>query len=77
MDLSIVLCSYSKNTYDKRWFKMEISCYKIIPCVFFPAALIQGNRNNCAQFSCNLDWLISKLDRLESSSGETHCYDVN
>ncbi|XP_051829609.1 ryanodine receptor 3 [Antechinus flavipes] len=33
------------------------------------AALIRGNRNNCAQFSNNLDWLISKLDRLESSSG--------
>ncbi|KAJ6667359.1 hypothetical protein lerEdw1_017337 [Lerista edwardsae] len=35
----------------------------------FSAALIRGNRNNCAQFSNNLDWLISKLDRLESSSG--------
>nr|XP_033808279.1 ryanodine receptor 3 isoform X2 [Geotrypetes seraphini] len=33
------------------------------------AALIRGNRKNCAQFSKNLDWLISKLDRLESSSG--------
>ncbi|XP_075469375.1 ryanodine receptor 3 isoform X3 [Ascaphus truei] len=33
------------------------------------AALIRGNRNNCAQFSNNLDWLISKLERLESSSG--------
>uniref|UniRef100_A0AAQ5Z2K5 Ryanodine receptor 3 n=1 Tax=Amphiprion ocellaris TaxID=80972 RepID=A0AAQ5Z2K5_AMPOC len=33
------------------------------------AALIRGNRNNCTQFSRNLDWLISKLDRLESSSG--------
>ncbi|XP_029456052.1 LOW QUALITY PROTEIN: ryanodine receptor 3 [Rhinatrema bivittatum] len=33
------------------------------------AALIRGNRSNCAQFSNNLDWLISKLDRLESSSG--------
>ncbi|XP_048805476.1 ryanodine receptor 3 isoform X1 [Lagopus muta] len=33
------------------------------------AALIRGNRNNCTQFSSNLDWLISKLDRLESSSG--------
>jgi len=41
---------------------------------FFPAALIRGNRNNCTQFSSNLDWLISKLDRLESSSGETHSY---
>uniref|UniRef100_W5N4D0 Ryanodine receptor 3 n=1 Tax=Lepisosteus oculatus TaxID=7918 RepID=W5N4D0_LEPOC len=33
------------------------------------AALIRGNRNNCTQFSDNLDWLVSKLDRLESSSG--------
>ncbi|MGH0130872.1 UNVERIFIED_CONTAM: hypothetical protein FKN15_018335 [Acipenser sinensis] len=32
------------------------------------AALIRGNRNNCTQFSKNLDWLVSKLDRLESSS---------
>ncbi|XP_041809993.1 ryanodine receptor 3-like [Chelmon rostratus] len=33
------------------------------------AALIRGNRNNCTQFSNNLDWLVSKLERLESSSG--------
>ncbi|XP_041131305.1 ryanodine receptor 3-like [Polyodon spathula] len=33
------------------------------------AALIRGNRSNCTQFSKNLDWLVSKLDRLESSSG--------
>uniref|UniRef100_A0A7N8XJ13 Ryanodine receptor 3 n=1 Tax=Mastacembelus armatus TaxID=205130 RepID=A0A7N8XJ13_9TELE len=33
------------------------------------AALIRGNRNNCTQLSCNLDWLVSKLERLESSSG--------
>ncbi|XP_041123116.1 ryanodine receptor 3 isoform X8 [Polyodon spathula] len=33
------------------------------------AALIRGNRNNCTQFSKNLDWLVSKLNRLESSSG--------
>lgn len=41
---------------------------------FFSAALIRGNRNNCTQFSSNLDWLISKLDRLESSSGEAHFF---
>ncbi|CDQ96065.1 unnamed protein product [Oncorhynchus mykiss] len=34
-----------------------------------PASLIKGNRNNCTQFSRNLDWLVSKLERLESSSG--------
>lgn len=33
------------------------------------AALIRGNRNNCTQFSNNLDWLVNKLERLESSSG--------
>ncbi|KAM4600943.1 ryanodine receptor 3 [Polymixia lowei] len=33
------------------------------------ASLICGNRNNCTQFSRNLDWLVSKLERLESSSG--------
>lgn len=34
------------------------------------ASLIRGNRANCALFSNNLDWLVSKLDRLEASSGE-------
>ncbi|KAJ8356248.1 hypothetical protein SKAU_G00190420 [Synaphobranchus kaupii] len=33
------------------------------------AALIRGNRNNCTELSQNLDWLVSKLERLESSSG--------
>ncbi|XP_078017038.1 ryanodine receptor 2 [Epinephelus lanceolatus] len=33
------------------------------------AALIQGNRVNCAHFSGSLDWLISRLDRLEASRG--------
>ncbi|XP_072301849.1 ryanodine receptor 3 isoform X1 [Eucyclogobius newberryi] len=33
------------------------------------AALIRGNRTNCAQFSKSMDWLISKFERLESSSG--------
>ncbi|XP_072786239.1 ryanodine receptor 3 isoform X5 [Taeniopygia guttata] len=45
------------------WKEILNLLYKLL------AALIRGNRNNCAQFSCNLDWLISKLDRLESSSG--------
>lgn len=35
-----------------------------------PASLIRGNRANCALFSTNLDWLVSKLDRLEASSGQ-------
>ncbi|XP_059376123.1 ryanodine receptor 2 [Carassius carassius] len=33
------------------------------------AALIRGNRNNCAHFSGSLDWLVSRLERLEASSG--------
>ncbi|XP_007909260.1 ryanodine receptor 1 isoform X6 [Callorhinchus milii] len=33
------------------------------------ASLIRGNRRICALFSDNLDWLVSKLDRLEASSG--------
>lgn len=37
---------------------------------FLLASLIRGNRANCALFCDNLDWLVSKLDRLEASSGE-------
>ncbi|KAM4598949.1 ryanodine receptor 2 [Fundulus diaphanus] len=33
------------------------------------AALIRGNRVNCAHFSSSVDWLIGRLDRLEASSG--------
>ncbi|XP_058254474.1 ryanodine receptor 2 isoform X2 [Hemibagrus wyckioides] len=33
------------------------------------AALIRGNPYNCSQFSSSLDWLISRLDRLEASTG--------
>ncbi|KAL7992479.1 hypothetical protein Chor_016735, partial [Crotalus horridus] len=47
------------------WKEILNLLYKLL------AALICGNRNNCAQFSNNLDWLISKLDRLESSSDST------
>lgn len=36
---------------------------------FCEASLIRGNRANCALFCDNLDWLVSKLDRLEASSG--------
>ncbi|KAI4894480.1 hypothetical protein NFI96_026241 [Prochilodus magdalenae] len=34
------------------------------------ASLIRGNRANCALFCDNLDWLVSKLDRLEASSDQ-------
>ncbi|KAM9726666.1 ryanodine receptor 2-like [Menidia menidia] len=33
------------------------------------AALIRGNRVNCAHFASSVDWLISRLDNLEASSG--------
>ncbi|XP_077586244.1 ryanodine receptor 2 [Stigmatopora nigra] len=33
------------------------------------ASLIRNNRANCAHFSSSLDWLISRLDRLEASYG--------
>ncbi|KAF1647569.1 Ryanodine receptor 2, partial [Eudyptes chrysocome] len=45
------------------WKSILNSLYKLL------AALIRGNRKNCAQFSGSLDWLISRLERLEASSG--------
>uniref|UniRef100_A0ABM5FAI2 Ryanodine receptor 3 n=1 Tax=Pogona vitticeps TaxID=103695 RepID=A0ABM5FAI2_9SAUR len=53
----------SREENGAAWKEILNLLYKLL------AALIRGNRNNCAQFSNNLDWLISKLDRLESSSG--------
>lgn len=40
--------------------------------VFFTptAALLRGNRDNCAHFSASIDWLIGRLDQLESSAGQ-------
>ncbi|XP_061823090.1 ryanodine receptor 2 isoform X6 [Nerophis lumbriciformis] len=45
------------------WGSILNSLYQLL------AALIRGNRKNCAQFSGSLDWLISRLERLEASSG--------
>ncbi|KAM3863107.1 ryanodine receptor 2-like [Diretmus argenteus] len=45
------------------WESILNSFYELL------AALIRGNRKNCAQFSGSLDWLISRLDRLEASTG--------
>ncbi|RXM31020.1 hypothetical protein EOD39_7372, partial [Acipenser ruthenus] len=45
------------------WKSILNSLYELL------AALIRGNRKNCAQFSGSLDWLISRLQRLEASSG--------
>ncbi|KAK2531532.1 Ryr2 [Columba guinea] len=44
------------------WKSILNSLYELL------AALIRGNRKNCAQFSGSLDWLISRLERLEASS---------
>uniref|UniRef100_A0A3Q3W2P9 Uncharacterized protein n=1 Tax=Mola mola TaxID=94237 RepID=A0A3Q3W2P9_MOLML len=33
------------------------------------AAVLRGNRANCAHFSGSIDWLVSRLDRLEASAG--------
>uniref|UniRef100_A0A3P8ULT3 MIR domain-containing protein n=1 Tax=Cynoglossus semilaevis TaxID=244447 RepID=A0A3P8ULT3_CYNSE len=45
------------------WSSILNSLYQLL------AALIRGNRKNCAQFSGSLDWLVSRLERLEASSG--------
>ena len=38
----------------------------------FSAAMIRGNRANCAQFaqSYRLDWLVSRLESQQSSTGK-------
>ncbi|KAG7516593.1 ryanodine receptor 1-like isoform X2 [Solea senegalensis] len=48
-----------------------LGTYELTSVLFFSheASLIRGNRANCALFCDNLDWLVSKLDRLEASSG--------
>ncbi|XP_053365921.1 ryanodine receptor 2 [Clarias gariepinus] len=45
------------------WEAILSSFYELL------AALIRGNQNNCSQFSSSLDWLISRLERLEASTG--------
>ncbi|KAG7226578.1 hypothetical protein INR49_003735 [Caranx melampygus] len=52
------------------WSSILNSLYQLL------AALIRGNRKNCAQFSGSLDWLISRLERLEASSGILEVLDV-
>ena len=52
------------------YFGFELENHITVKSAFsFAAALIRGNRKNCAQFSGSLDWLISRLERLEASSG--------
>lgn len=52
---------------DEKMHASDIICFPS----FGKASLIRGNRSNCALFCDNLDWLVSKLDRLEASSGIT------
>ncbi|KAG9351876.1 hypothetical protein JZ751_023127 [Albula glossodonta] len=48
-------------------FQEEGMITLVLDCI--DPSLIRGNRANCALFCDNLDWLVSKLDRLEASSG--------
>lgn len=51
------------------WTLATFWCSCSNPRLRHSASLIRGNRSNCALFCDNLDWLVSKLDRLEASSG--------
>ncbi|XP_061600533.1 ryanodine receptor 2 isoform X1 [Cololabis saira] len=53
----------AQSDSDEKWEFILSSFYELL------AALIRGNQANCARFSGSVDWLISKLDRLEASSG--------
>ncbi|KAM8858472.1 ryanodine receptor 2 isoform 5-T9 [Spinachia spinachia] len=48
---------------QQEWVHILNNFYELL------AALIRGNRRSCAHFSASLDWLISRLDRLEASGG--------
>uniref|UniRef100_A0A8D0GF69 Ryanodine receptor 1 n=1 Tax=Sphenodon punctatus TaxID=8508 RepID=A0A8D0GF69_SPHPU len=54
---------YAGEEAAESWKEIVNLLYELL------ASLIRGNRSNCALFSNNLDWLVSKLDRLEASSG--------
>uniref|UniRef100_A0A3P9P1N7 Ryanodine receptor 2 n=1 Tax=Poecilia reticulata TaxID=8081 RepID=A0A3P9P1N7_POERE len=57
---------YSSDSYitdSAQWEAVVYLFYELL------AALIRGNRVNCAHFSSSVDWLISRLDHLEASSG--------
>ncbi|XP_071766090.2 ryanodine receptor 2-like [Centroberyx gerrardi] len=53
----------AQSDTGEEWENILNSFYELL------AALIRGNRKNCAHFSGSLDWLISRLDRLEASTG--------
>uniref|UniRef100_M3ZNQ9 Ryanodine receptor 2-like n=1 Tax=Xiphophorus maculatus TaxID=8083 RepID=M3ZNQ9_XIPMA len=57
---------YSSDSYitdATQWEAIVYLFYELL------AALIRGNRVNCAHFSSSVDWLIGRLDHLEASSG--------
>ncbi|KAI9548377.1 Ryanodine receptor 1 [Dissostichus eleginoides] len=54
---------YAGEEAAESWKEIVNLLYELL------ASLIRGNRANCALFCANLDWLVSKLDRLEASSG--------
>ncbi|KAM3601866.1 uncharacterized protein V6R79_020261 [Siganus canaliculatus] len=54
---------YAGEEAAESWKEIVNLLYELL------ASLIRGNRSNCALFCDNLDWLVSKLDRLEASSG--------
>ncbi|XP_077469715.1 ryanodine receptor 2 [Stigmatopora argus] len=53
----------AENDDGKSWEDILGRFYELL------ASLIRKNRANCAHFSTSLDWLISRLDRLEASYG--------
>ena len=50
---------------------MSIQIFMNVCFYIFTAAMIRGNRANCAQFaqSYRLDWLVSRLESQQSSTG--------
>ncbi|KAL0964499.1 hypothetical protein UPYG_G00324660 [Umbra pygmaea] len=46
-----------------QWEKMINYFYELL------AALMRGNRRNCSEFSGSLDWLVSRLEQLQASTG--------
>ncbi|XP_012989669.2 ryanodine receptor 2 isoform X4 [Esox lucius] len=59
---SDVAAAAGKETEDE-WEKIVNFFYELL------AALLRGNRRNCAEFSGSLDWLVGRLERLEASTG--------
>ncbi|KAJ8013934.1 hypothetical protein DPEC_G00035000 [Dallia pectoralis] len=51
-----------KETEDE-WEEIVNFFYELL------AALLRGNRRNCAEFSGSLDWLVGRLESMEASTG--------